>query len=54
MTWLFEIGIFAASILAGLVLGGFLPGDVFPKIWQLRVAAVLVGIGFALAVIGFS
>ena len=54
MQWLFEIGIFAACIMAGSILGGLVPTGLLPQSWRIPIVAVLVGIGIALAVIGFS
>ncbi len=53
MKWLFEIGIFAAAVLAGSALGGLVPTGLLPRSWRFPIAALLVGVGIALAVIGF-
>ncbi len=53
MKWLFELGMFAAAVLAGSALGGVLPTGLVPQSWRFPIAALLVGIGLALAVIGF-
>ena len=53
MKWFLEIGIFAASILAGLLLGDLVPGQFLSKSWRIAIAAMLIGIGIILAIIGF-
>lgn len=54
MNLILEIGIFAASVMVGLILGGRVPAGMLPQSWRLPVAAFLVGMGMALAVIGLS
>jgi hypothetical protein len=54
MKWPLEIGIFAAAVMAGSLLGGLVPPGLIPQSWRIPIAALLVGIGIALAVIGFS
>ena len=54
MRWLIEIVVFLAGITAGLVLGGLVPVKFVPKSSRIPVAAFLIGVGIALAVIGFS
>jgi hypothetical protein len=54
MKWFLEIGIFAASILAGLFLGDLVPMRSLSRSWRIAIAVVLIGIGIALAIIGFS
>jgi len=54
MRSLLGIGIFVASVAAGLVLGGLLPEGLVPKAWRLPIGAFLVGLGIALAVIALS
>jgi hypothetical protein len=53
MKWFLEIGIFAAAVLAGSTLGGLMPTGLIPQSWRIPIAALLVGIGIALTVIGF-
>ena len=54
MMWLLEIGIFASSMMAGLILAGRIPKGLLPESWRVPVGAMLAGAGIALAVIGFS
>ena len=54
MRWLLEAGIFIASIIAGLLLGGLVPARIVPEIWRRPVGAFLAGLGIALAVIALS
>ena len=54
MKWLLEIGIFAASILAGLFLGDLVPMRSLTRSWRIAIAAVLIAIGIALTIVGFS
>jgi hypothetical protein len=54
MRWLLELGIFVASIMAGLVLGGLVPARIVPADWRRPVGAFLVGLGIALALIAGS
>ncbi len=54
MRWLLELGIFVASIMAGLLFGGLVPARLVPEIWRRPVGAFLAGVGVALAVIAIS
>jgi hypothetical protein len=53
MKWFLEVGIFAASILAGLLLGDLVPGQLLSKSWRMPIATMLIAIGITLAIIGF-
>jgi hypothetical protein len=54
MKWLLEVGIFAASAIAGSILGGLVPKGVVRESWRIRIAALLIAAGIALAVIASS
>jgi len=49
-----EIGVIVLSIIAGLILGGFVPEELLPKSWRQPIGALLVGVGLVLAVIALS
>ncbi len=53
MKWFLEIGIFAASILAGLLLADLVPTQLLSKSWRIPIVAVFIAIGITLAIIGF-
>jgi hypothetical protein len=53
MKWLIEIGMFSASILAGMLLADLAPIRLLSRSWRIPIAAALVGIGIVLAIIGF-
>jgi hypothetical protein len=44
---------FAASILAGMLLADPTPIRLLSKSWRVPIAAALIGIGITLAIIGF-
>jgi MFS family permease len=54
MSGLMRIGIFAAGLIAGLVLGGFVPKTLIKESWRIPIAVLLVVAGIALAVMGLS
>jgi predicted MFS family arabinose efflux permease len=49
-----RIAVFGAGIVAGSLLGGFVPKSMIGESWRLPVAAALVAAGIALAVFGQS
>jgi MFS family permease len=52
MHGLVRIGIFAAGLIAGLALGGFVPTALIKESWRIPIAVLLIVAGIALAVIG--
>jgi len=54
MKWFLEMGIFAASAIAGSILGGLVPKAMIPESWRIPIAALLVAAGIALAVTALS
>jgi hypothetical protein len=51
---LLKIEVFAAGIIAGLLLGGVVPKSAIRESWRLPIAVALVAAGIALALIGSS
>jgi hypothetical protein len=49
-----KISIFAAAVVAGLLLGGVVPAALIKETWRTPLAILLVAAGILLAVIGFS
>jgi MFS family permease len=54
MNGFMRIGIFAAGLIAGLLLGGVVPTALIKESWRIPIAVLLVAAGIALAVIGLS
>ena len=54
MRWILEMGIFAASAIAGSILAGLVPKGMIPESWRIPIAALLIALGIALAVIALA
>jgi hypothetical protein len=54
MNGFLRIGIFAAGLIAGLLLGGVVPLALIRESWRIPIAVLFIAAGIALAVIGLS
>jgi hypothetical protein len=49
-----QIAVFAAAVVAGLFLGGFVPKGLIRDAWRLPIAAALIAMGIAIAALAWS
>lgn len=54
MIELLEITLFLAAIFVGALVGGLVPDSLVPRSLRLPLAGFIVGVGIAIAFIGFS